>query len=144
MIRVSKSRSHCLECKGKWKVKSVSSMSSHRGFKIKTSPDLFGQPLPQRPRAVAVTLNFISLLIHLFLSSPTSSSSSDPLTGESPLHVAVTLNNETVITQLLELGASLAVQDLKGKTPVMTACEYGHLQALECLAERGIDAAGKD
>ena len=68
---------------------------------------------------------------------------SDPLTGESPLHVAVTLNSEAVVTQLLDLGASLAVQDLDGKTPVMTACEYGHLQALECLAERGINPTGE-
>lgn len=100
----------------------------------------FGQPLPQH---TAVALNLPLLFIHLSL-LPLFPPSSDPLTGESPLHVAVTLNNETVISQLLELGASLAVQDLKGKTPVMTACEYGHLQALEYLAERGINATGKD
>ena len=58
--------------------------------------------------------------------------------------MAVTLNSEAVVTQLLDLGANLAVQDLDGKTPVMTACEYGHLQALECLAVRGINATGKN
>lgn len=45
--------------------------------------------------------------------------------------------------QLLELGASLNTQDLEGKTPVMKACEYGHLQALESLATRGMNMAGK-
>lgn len=117
-------------------------MGSCRGFRVKNSLDLLGSPSPNT-QTVTVTLNLPILFIHLSL-LPLFPPSSDPLTGESPLHVAVTLNNETVITQLLELGASPAVQDLKGKTPVMTACEYGHLQALECLAERGIDATGKD
>ena len=119
----------------------MNSMGSCRGFRVKNSLDLLGSPSPN-------TLQLHSIYLFSSSISPSSLSSlppsSDPLTGESPLHVAVTLNNETVISQLLELGASLAVQDLKGKTPVMTACEYGHLQALEYLAERGINATGKD
>lgn len=70
-------------------------------------------------------------------------SSADPSSGESPLHVAVTLNNEAVVLQLLELGASQSCQDLEGKTPVMKACEYGHLQSLESLATRGMNVTGK-
>ena len=66
----------------------------------------------------------------------------DPATGESPLHVAVSLNYETIVTKLLTLGASPSVQDNKGLTPVMTACSYGHQQALECLAMKGINATG--
>ena len=68
--------------------------------------------------------------------------SPDDASGESALHVAVSMNHEVVVSQLLELGASLEVQDFAGKTVVMTACEYGHLQTLECLATRGINAAG--
>ena len=68
--------------------------------------------------------------------------SPDNASGESALHVAVSMNHEAVVSQLLELGASLEVQDFAGKTVVMTACEYGHLQTLECLATRGINAAG--
>lgn len=57
--------------------------------------------------------------------------------------MAVTQNNEALVTQLLELGASQATQDVQGKTPVMKASEYGHLQALESLATRGINMAGE-
>ena len=67
----------------------------------------------------------------------------DPGTGEAPLHVAVTQNNETLVTQLLDLGASQTTQDLDGRTPVMKACEYGHLQALESLATRGMNMTGE-
>ena len=68
----------------------------------------------------------------------------DPGTGEAPLHVAVTQNNEAIVTQLLDLGASLTTQDLDGRTPVMKACEYGHLQSLEVMGMRGIDMAGEE
>lgn len=57
--------------------------------------------------------------------------------------MAVTQNSEALVMQLLELGASQTTQDLEGKTPVMKACEYGHLQALESLATRGVNMAGK-
>lgn len=65
----------------------------------------------------------------------------DPDTGESPLHVAVSLNYEAIVTKLLTLGASVSIQDNNGLTPVMTACTYGHQQALESLATKGINAA---
>jgi ankyrin repeat protein len=68
----------------------------------------------------------------------------DPATGEGALHVAVARNDEAVVTQLLDLGASLGTQDLEGKTPLMTACQYGHLQALETLATRGVNMAVTD
>ena len=68
----------------------------------------------------------------------------DPDTGEGALHVAAAKNDETLVMQLLDLGASLATQDIQGKTPLMTACEYGHLQALEALAARGVNLAGND
>ena len=68
----------------------------------------------------------------------------DPGTGEAPLHVAVTQNNEAIVTQLLDLGASLTTQDLEGRTPVMKACEYGHLQSLEVMGTRGVDMAGEE
>ena len=58
--------------------------------------------------------------------------------------MAVTQNDELLVTQLMDLGASLATQDLQGKTPLMTACEYGHLQALEALATRGVNMTGEE
>lgn len=64
----------------------------------------------------------------------------DPDTGESALHVAVSLNHEDVVLQLLELGASVKTQDKEGLTPVMVACQYGHVQSLEQLGTRGITA----
>lgn len=58
--------------------------------------------------------------------------------------MAVAQNDEAVVTQLLDLGASLGTQDLEGRTPLMTACQYGHLQALEALATRGVNMAGEE
>ena len=83
-----------------------------------------------------VTLLHIHTLTHVYTNV-------DPETGQAALHVAVSLNHEETVTQLLMLGASLSVQDMKGLTPVMTACSYGHLQSLECLAMKGIDATSK-
>ena len=67
----------------------------------------------------------------------------DPDTGDSALHVACALNYDAIVTKLLVLGASTAVQDTRGMTPVMTACSYGHQQALEALASKGMDASSK-
>lgn len=67
----------------------------------------------------------------------------DPDTGESALHVAVSLNCEDTTKQLLELGASTRVQDNDGCTAVMKACMYGHLQVLEILATRGLTFDGR-
>ena len=69
---------------------------------------------------------------------------SDPDTGETALHVAVSHNSESIVLQLMELGASLDPQDKEGLTPVMTACQYGHLQALEKLGAKGITAKSED
>ena len=66
----------------------------------------------------------------------------DPDTGETALHVAVSLNYDALVQQLLELGASVTPQDKEGLTPVMTACQYGHLQSLEKLGAKGITAPG--
>ena len=67
----------------------------------------------------------------------------DPDTGEAALHVAVSLNHEAIVHQLLMLGASLTVQDKDGLTPVMTACQYGHIQSLEQLATKGVHPTSK-
>ena len=66
----------------------------------------------------------------------------EPDTGETALHVAVSVNNESIVSQLMDLGASVAPQDKDGLTPVMTACQYGHIQSLEMLAARGITTPG--
>ena len=62
----------------------------------------------------------------------------DPDNGESALHVAVSVNHEDIVLRLLELGASVSTQDSEGLTPIMVACQYGHLQSLEKLGTRGI------
>eukprot|EP00731_Ephydatia_muelleri_P024470 Em0016g741a len=68
----------------------------------------------------------------------------DPSTGDAPLHVAVTHNYDVVATQLLGLGADPGVQDLEGRTAVMRACEYGHVQALDALATKSINTTVAD
>ena len=80
------------------------------------------------------------LLVKLACLYKISSFSSDPDTGETALHVAVSHNSDSIVLQLIELGASLDPQDKEGLTPVMTACQYGHLQALEKLGDKGITA----
>ncbi len=57
--------------------------------------------------------------------------------------MACALNYDAIVTKLLVLGASTTVQDNMGMTPVMTACSYGHQQAMEALASKGIDASSK-
>jgi len=52
--------------------------------------------------------------------------------------VACALNYDAVVSKLLSLGAQTTVQDNKGLSPVMTACSYGHLQALDALASVGV------
>ena len=66
----------------------------------------------------------------------------DPDNGETALHVAVTHNQESLVNLLLELGASPLVGDKSGQNSVMRACEYGHLQSLQAMAVRGVNAAG--
>ena len=68
----------------------------------------------------------------------------DPSTGDAPLHVAVIQNYDAVATQLLGLGADPGVQDLEGRTVVMRACEYGHVQALDALASKSINTTVVD
>ena len=66
----------------------------------------------------------------------------DPENGETALHVAVTHNQESLVNLLLELGAHPLVGDKNGQNSVMRACEYGHLQSLQAMAVRGVNAAG--
>ena len=66
----------------------------------------------------------------------------DPDTGCTALHVAVLANDEKQVTQLLELGAQSSVGDQTGVTPVMSAAEHGHIEVLQTLALKGINAGG--
>jgi len=66
----------------------------------------------------------------------------DPDNGETALHVAVTHNQESLVNLLLELGANPLVGDKNSQNSVMRACEYGHLQSLQAMAVRGVNAAG--
>eukprot|EP00794_Sanderia_malayensis_P015808 gene15808-17402_t len=69
---------------------------------------------------------------------------SEPSNGETALHLAACANNELIISHLLQLGASPNVYDLLGRTPAMRAAEYGHLQALQLLADADADLTAKD
>lgn len=71
----------------------------------------------------------------------------EPDNGETPLTIAATANNESMIEFLLQLepvGADPDVVDLKGRTPVMRAAEYGHVQCMEKLAKAGADMKAVD
>ncbi|XP_070577178.1 ankyrin repeat and EF-hand domain-containing protein 1-like [Ptychodera flava] len=64
---------------------------------------------------------------------------SEPSDGETALHLAAINNNEEMVKFLLDLGAHPNVVDLKGRTAVMRAAEYGHIQTLEILVSAGSD-----
>lgn len=51
-------------------------------------------------------------------------------------------NDEKQVSQLLELGAQSSVGDRAGVTPVMCAAEHGHIEVLQTLALKGVNAGG--
>lgn len=63
----------------------------------------------------------------------------EPTDGQTALHIAAAANNDAMIEFLLELGAHPDVVDFKGRSAVMRAAEYGHVQCLQKLAKRGAD-----
>nr|XP_008114260.1 PREDICTED: ankyrin repeat and EF-hand domain-containing protein 1 [Anolis carolinensis]XP_016851574.1 PREDICTED: ankyrin repeat and EF-hand domain-containing protein 1 [Anolis carolinensis] len=72
----------------------------------------------------------------------------EPINGDSALHLACVANDIDMCNFLLELGAHPDVQDRMGRTPVMKAAELGHDLALEVLVQAEadmtiVDAEGK-
>lgn len=59
--------------------------------------------------------------------------------NETVLGLAASRNDDTLLSHLLGLGADPNVADVTGRTAAMRACEYGHLQSMNILAEAGID-----
>lgn len=53
--------------------------------------------------------------------------------GHTPLHLAVMSGNAVVAKMLLIAGASLAVRDYTGETPVHKATEARHMECLKAL-----------
>ncbi len=68
----------------------------------------------------------------------------EPIDGETALNIAATANNDSMIEFLLTLGAHPDVVDFKGRSAVMRAAEFGHVQCLEILAKRAADMKLKD
>jgi len=59
--------------------------------------------------------------------------------NETVLGLSASRNDDTLLTHLLQLGADPNIADVTGRTAAMRACEYGHLQSMNILAEAGID-----
>jgi len=57
--------------------------------------------------------------------------------GHTALSVAATSNDDDMIDFLLSLGAHPDVVDFKGRSAAMRAAEYGHVDCLGKLAEKG-------
>ena len=68
----------------------------------------------------------------------------DPNEGETTLNIAAMANDDEMIEFLLDLGAHPDVVDHKGRSAVMRAAEYGHIQCLEKLVKHGADMKLKD
>ncbi|XP_044119380.1 ankyrin repeat and EF-hand domain-containing protein 1 isoform X2 [Neovison vison] len=63
----------------------------------------------------------------------------DPLNGNSALHLASVSNDADMVSFLLSLGAHPDVQDKMGCTPTMRAAELGHELSMEILAKAKAD-----
>ena len=63
----------------------------------------------------------------------------EPNEGQCALNLAAEANNLEMTKFLLDLGAHPNVSDFKGRTAVMRAAEYGHVQVMEELVKAGSD-----
>lgn len=63
----------------------------------------------------------------------------DPIDGQSALHLASVSNDTDMVSFLLSLGAHPDVKDRMGCTPAMRAAELGHEMSLEILAKAKAD-----
>ena len=54
------------------------------------------------------------------------------------------MNDDSMLTFLLEQGANPNVVDLKGRTAATRASDYGHVESLRVLVEAGTDMTIKD
>ncbi|KAI6652704.1 Ankyrin repeat and EF-hand domain-containing protein 1-like [Oopsacas minuta] len=68
----------------------------------------------------------------------------DPLTGEAALHVAVRYNYDQLTGILLEQGADINLEAKEGVRPIMVAADYGHIQSLDTLLEKGAEVKSLD
>ena len=68
----------------------------------------------------------------------------DPASGESALHVAVRYNYDQLTGILLEQGANINLEAEGSVRPLMVAADYGHIQSLDTLLERGAEAGSVD
>ncbi len=65
--------------------------------------------------------------------------------GDSPLHLAVFLNNADVVTFLMSKGASPWIKNVAGQTPLHVAAEFASLQICKMLVEtQSVDADAVD
>ncbi len=57
------------------------------------------------------------------------------LLGQTPLHLAVIINDLAMIDFLVQNGASIQVQERHGRTPIHMACQYGDIGTLRQLLQ---------
>ena len=60
--------------------------------------------------------------------------------GYTALHIAVMSQSTEILKLLLGLGADANIRDKRGRTPIMSACEIGCLQAFEILLPHWLQA----
>nr|XP_019947092.1 PREDICTED: ankyrin repeat and EF-hand domain-containing protein 1 isoform X2 [Paralichthys olivaceus] len=68
----------------------------------------------------------------------------EPQDGTGVLHVAVSANNQDLVSFLLSLGADPNIQDKKGRTPVMLAAERGNHAIVGLLIQSNADLKLQD
>ncbi|PAA66964.1 hypothetical protein BOX15_Mlig008650g1 [Macrostomum lignano] len=65
-------------------------------------------------------------------------------TGATVLMLAADADHHELIEKLIDLGASVRVEDRQGRTALSRACEAGHVRAAKALMDRGADACHRD
>lgn len=64
--------------------------------------------------------------------------------GQTPLHIAVILNDEAIARYLIDQGSSTKAKDISGSTPLHEAVRYGRLKIARDLLDAGADVNARD
>ncbi|OJW67106.1 MAG: hypothetical protein BGO68_00010 [Candidatus Amoebophilus sp. 36-38] len=95
--------------------------------------------LGQTPLHIAIQQNEISKVIELLSENKTSINESDNF-NNTPLHLAVRLNNLEIIKLLLQAGADTRVKNKLSETPLHVSAMFGNIEMIDLLLDK--DEAG--
>ena len=63
---------------------------------------------------------------------------------QTPLHLAVIVNNHEIVSKLVFHGSSVAVTDIDGNTPLHIACQESNYDLITSLLRMGFTRRSRD